>query len=98
MILDFSIFLVLFLCYHQVYNDVTNGPFIQTFKFLKYDLLICVYQEEKEGRKEGITEEKERREIQMAIEMLEDKEPIEKIVKYSHLTVEQIEELSKQIL
>ena len=30
-----------------VYNDVTNGPFIQTFKFLKYDLLICVYQEEK---------------------------------------------------
>ena len=87
MILDFSIFLVLFLCYHQVYNDVTNGPFIQTFKFLKYDLLICVYQEEKE-----------RREIQMAIEMLEDKEPIEKIVKYSHLTVEQIEELSKQIL
>lgn len=30
-----------------VYNDVTNGPFIQSFKFLKYDLLICVYQEEK---------------------------------------------------
>ena len=30
-----------------VYNDVTNGPFIQTFKFLKYDLLICIYQEEK---------------------------------------------------
>ena len=27
-----------------VYNDVSNGPFIQTFKFLKYDLLICVYQ------------------------------------------------------
>ena len=32
-----------------VYNDVTNGPFIQTFKFLKYDLLICVYQEEKDS-------------------------------------------------
>ena len=51
-----------------------------------------------EGRKEGIIEEKERREIQMAIEMLANKEPIEKIVKYSHLTVEQIKELSKQIL
>ena len=32
-----------------VYNDVSNGPFIQTFKFLKYDLLICVYQEEKDS-------------------------------------------------
>ena len=51
-----------------------------------------------EGRKEGRIEEKERREIQMAIEMLANKEPIEKIVKYSHLTVEQIKELSKQIL
>lgn len=26
-----------------VYNDVQNGPFIQTFKFLQYDLLICIY-------------------------------------------------------
>ena len=26
-----------------VYNDVSNGPFIQTFKFMKYDLLICVF-------------------------------------------------------
>ena len=25
-----------------VYNDISNGPFIQTFKFLKYDLLFCV--------------------------------------------------------
>lgn len=30
-----------------VYNDVTNGPFLQTFKFLKYDLLIIVYHEQK---------------------------------------------------
>lgn len=30
-----------------VYNDVSNGPFIQTFKFLEYDLLICVYHETK---------------------------------------------------
>ncbi|MCR4950528.1 MAG: helix-turn-helix domain-containing protein [Solobacterium sp.] len=26
-----------------VYNDVSNGPFIQTFKFLKYDLLFCIF-------------------------------------------------------
>ena len=25
-----------------VYNDVAKGPFIQTFKFLKYDLIFCV--------------------------------------------------------
>lgn len=25
-----------------VYNDVSSGPFIQTFKFLKYDLIFCV--------------------------------------------------------
>lgn len=25
-----------------VYNDISNGPFIQTFKFRKYDLLICI--------------------------------------------------------
>lgn len=30
-----------------VYNDITNGPFIQTFKFLKYDLLFCVYHTKK---------------------------------------------------
>lgn len=26
-----------------VYNDVTNGPFMQTFKFISYDLMIAVY-------------------------------------------------------
>ena len=30
-----------------VYNDETNGPFIQTFKFLPTDLLFAVYQERK---------------------------------------------------
>ena len=30
-----------------VYNDPTNGPFIQTFKFLRYDLLLCLYHETK---------------------------------------------------
>lgn len=39
-----------------VYNDKTNGPFIQTFKFLKYDLLICFYHTEKttESMRNGI--------------------------------------------
>ena len=30
-----------------VYNDVTNGPFIQTFKFLKYGFLLCLFHTEK---------------------------------------------------
>lgn len=32
-----------------VYNDVSNGPFLQTFKFLKYDLFFCVYQTAKDS-------------------------------------------------
>lgn len=30
-----------------VYNDVSNGPFIQTFKFIKYGLLFAVYHDTK---------------------------------------------------
>ena len=30
-----------------VYNDVTNGPFIQTFKFVKAGILFAIYHEEK---------------------------------------------------
>ena len=30
-----------------VYNDAASGPFIQTFKFLRYDLLLCLYHEAK---------------------------------------------------
>lgn len=33
-----------------VYNDVSNGPFIQTFKFMRYDLFFCIYQEVKDTR------------------------------------------------
>ena len=32
-----------------VYNDISNGPFMQTFKFLKYDLLVIIYHERKEA-------------------------------------------------
>lgn len=30
-----------------VYNDVSNGPFIQTFLFVSYHFLFCIYHEEK---------------------------------------------------
>lgn len=33
-----------------VYNDGTNGPFIQTFKFVPADVLPALYQEEKTAR------------------------------------------------
>ena len=32
-----------------VYNDVTNGPFIQTFKFLSCSVMIAVFQEKKDS-------------------------------------------------
>lgn len=38
-----------------VYNDVSNGPFIQTFKFIKYSFLFALYHEKKDAQsmKEG---------------------------------------------
>lgn len=33
-----------------VYNDESNGPFIQTFKFIKFNLLFAVYHEKKNGQ------------------------------------------------
>ena len=33
-----------------VYNDITNGPFIQTFKFVKPGILFCIYHEEKTAK------------------------------------------------
>ncbi len=29
-----------------VYNDVSNGPFIQTFKFIRYGFLLCLFHKE----------------------------------------------------
>ena len=39
-----------------VYNDVSNGPFMQTFKFLRYSFLIVIYRSEKSSQSmlEGI--------------------------------------------
>lgn len=33
-----------------VYNDVTNGPFLQTFKFVSTDLLLAIYHTGKQAR------------------------------------------------
>ena len=30
-----------------VYNDISNGPFMQTFKFIKYGIMIILYHEKK---------------------------------------------------
>ena len=46
-----------------------------------------------EGRLEGRLEER----TSMALDMLRNNEPLEKIKKYSHLSLERINELSQQI-
>ncbi len=30
-----------------VYNNIGDGPFIQTFKFIRYDFLFCIFHKEK---------------------------------------------------
>jgi len=50
-----------------------------------------------EGRAEGRAEGTREMAINTAIEMLRDNEPIAKIVKYSRLTEEQIQELASKI-
>ena len=52
---------------------------------------------QEEGRQEGIAEGLTQGRSQMAIDMLRDKKPIEEIVKYSRLTLEQVQELAQQI-
>ncbi len=39
-----------------VYNDASNGPFIQTFKFLRYGFIFCIFHREKtkEAMNEGV--------------------------------------------
>lgn len=50
-----------------------------------------------EARNDGREECLAQGRSQMAIDMLRDNKPIEKIVKYSRLTPEQVQELSKQL-
>lgn len=33
-----------------VYNDITNGPFLQTFKFIKYSLLFAILHDKKDAQ------------------------------------------------
>ena len=46
-----------------------------------------------EGRAEGKVEGKAERNVELAKEMLADNEPMQKIIKFSHLTEEQIKAL-----
>ena len=33
-----------------VYNDISNGPFIQTFKFVNYSFLFGIYHDNKDAK------------------------------------------------
>ena len=46
-----------------------------------------------EGKAEGRAEERDKRNTEMALDMLADNKPIEEIVKYSHLPMEKVLEL-----
>ena len=48
-----------------------------------------------EGLAEGLEKGRDNRNIEMALAMLADNEPIEKIVKYSHLPESKVLELKK---
>ena len=50
-----------------------------------------------EGRAEGKLEGRLEERTSIALDMLRDNEPIDKIIKYSHLTPERISELAQQI-
>lgn len=50
-----------------------------------------------EGRADGRAEGRLEEQTSLAISMLRDKEPIDKIIKYSLLSPERIAELAKQI-
>ena len=45
------------------------------------------------GEAKGIEKGSDKRNVEMALDMLADNEPIEKIVKYSHLSMERVLEL-----
>jgi len=47
------------------------------------------------GEAKGIEKGSDKRNVEMALDMLADNEPIEKIVKYSHLSMERVLELRK---
>ena len=48
-----------------------------------------------EGLEQGLEQGRDNRNVEMALDMLADNEPIEKIVKYSHLPESKVLELKK---
>ena len=48
-----------------------------------------------DGFEKGIEKGSDKRNVEMALDMLADNEPIEKIVKYSHLSKEKVLELKE---
>ncbi len=88
---------------HTVDEDVvralaaTNNINIEKSK-RKEQLKVCTLFEEiaKDSRKEGKVEGKAEAYIEIARDMIKDNQPIEKIMKYSRLSREEILELQKQ--
>ena len=88
---------------HTVDEDVvralaaTNNISIEKTK-RKEQLKVCTLFEEiaKDSRKEGKVEGKAEAYIEIARDMIKDNQPIEKIMKYSRLSREEILELQKQ--
>lgn len=50
-----------------------------------------------QGLEQGLEKGREQEREQMALDMLADSEPVEKIVKYSHLSLEKILELKAEM-
>ena len=88
---------------HTIDEDVvralaaTNNINIEKSK-RKEQLKVCTLFEEiaKDSRKEGKVEGKAEAYIEIARDMIKDNQPIEKIMKYSRLSREEILELQKQ--
>ncbi len=88
---------------HTIDEDVvralaaTNNISIEKTK-RKEQLKVCTLFEEiaKDSRKEGKVEGKAEAYIEIARDMIKDNQPIEKIMKYSRLSREEILELQKQ--
>jgi predicted transposase YdaD len=50
-----------------------------------------------EGLEQGLEQGRDNRNVEMALDMLADNEPVEKIVKYSHLPESKVLELKKSL-
>ena len=80
---------------YNEYKRISGGVYKMTIEEIRKKYYTQKGREEgiEKGREEGI----EKGKIEMAIEMLKDGEPIEKIVRYSKLTEEEVKELKKNL-